>query len=110
MNRAPPHTAHAMRPIGAPSARAEETRRRSPSTRSSNSLFFQRPADFIQDRGVIDRRRHRPNLAVGDLFHGTAQDLARPGLRQPRHGQRELESRNRTDLLPYQSDDLALNV
>ena len=37
-------------------------------------------------------------LAVGDLLHGAAQDLARARLRQPRHGDRELEGGDRPDL------------
>src|SRR5439155_19175350 len=31
-----------------------------------------RPADLIEDRRIVDGRRHGPGLAVGDLLHGAA--------------------------------------
>ena len=44
---------------------------------------LQRRRDLVEDGRVVDGRRHRPGLAVGDLLHGAAQDLAGAGLRQP---------------------------
>src|SRR6185312_7469087 len=52
---------------------------------------LQRLADLVQHLGVLYGGGHRPWLAVGDLLDGAAQDLARPGLRQPGHGDGELE-------------------
>src|SRR6266446_8678898 len=40
---------------------------------SSQTLPLQRRADLAQDRGIVDRRRHGPGLAVGDLLHGAAR-------------------------------------
>jgi hypothetical protein len=37
---------------------------------------LQRTPDLIQNRRVIDRRRHLPVVAVGDLLDGAAQDFA----------------------------------
>src|SRR5262245_22764294 len=73
-------------------------------------LPFQRAADLIQYRWVVDRRRHGPGVTVGDLLHGPAQDLAGASFRQPRHRHRELESRNRSDLVAHQRDDLAFDL
>jgi len=54
--------------------------------------------DLLQDRGIIDRRRHSPRLAVRNLLHSAAQDIfPEPRLRQPRDRNRELEGRNWTD-------------
>ena len=55
---------------------------------SAHALGLQRAADLVEDGGIVDRRRHGPGLAVGDLLHGAAQDLARAGLGQPRHRDR----------------------
>src|SRR5262249_28676299 len=43
----------------------------------ADALPFQRAADLIQDHRIVDRRRQCPRVAVGDLLHGAAQDLAR---------------------------------
>ena len=61
-------------------------------------LLFQSRADLIENRRIVDRRRHGPGLAVGDLLDGAAQDFARARLRQPRHHDGELERRHRADL------------
>jgi hypothetical protein len=37
---------------------------------------LQRLADLIQNRRVVDGRRHRPGLMIGDLLDGAAQDFA----------------------------------
>src|SRR5262245_60887001 len=47
---------------------------------SAQTLALQRGADLVQDRGIVDRRRHGPGLAVGDLLHGAAQDFPRTRL------------------------------
>src|SRR5690242_8228036 len=39
----------------------------------SHPLLLQRPADLIQNLGVLDGRRHGPGLAVGDLLDGAAE-------------------------------------
>src|ERR1700674_3455092 len=56
-------------------------------------------ADLAEDRRIVDGRRHGPGVAVGDLFHGAAQDFPRPRLRQPRHRDGDLEGRHRADPL-----------
>src|SRR6266566_2006274 len=43
---------------------------------------FQRVADFVQPLWILDRRRPRPWLAVGDLLDGAAEGSAR-GPRPP---------------------------
>ena len=45
-------------------------------------LALRRAADLVEDRRIVDRRRHRPGLAVGDLLHRAAQNLAGARLRQ----------------------------
>ena len=44
--------------------------------------------DLRQDGGVIYRGGNAVTLAVGDLAHGAAQDLARSGLGQALHHHR----------------------
>ncbi len=48
--------------------------------------------DDVQDRGVIDGRRHRILLSIHDLAHGAPQDLARPRLRKCLHDRGLLEA------------------
>src|SRR5690242_14400624 len=48
--------------------------------RAPDAMLFHRPADLAEDRRIVDRRRHGPGLAVGDLLHGAAQDFPRPRL------------------------------
>src|SRR5690242_3453003 len=55
---------------------------------------LQAAGDFLERLGIVDRGRHLPRLAVGDLLHGAAEDLARARLGQPRHDQRLLEERH----------------
>src|SRR6516164_5931684 len=50
----------------------------------ADALPFQRAADLVQDHRIVDGCRHGPGIAVSDLLHGAAQDLARARLRQPR--------------------------
>ena len=64
----------------------------------------------VQHVGVLDRRRHRRVLAVGDLAHRLAQDLARPGLRQPRDDRDVLERGNGADLLTHLRDERTADV
>src|SRR5262245_11271301 len=51
----------------------------------AHTVVLQRAADLIEDRRVVDRRRHGPRLGIGDLLHRAAQDLARACLGQARH-------------------------
>src|SRR5262245_20326159 len=76
----------------------------------SPPALLHRTADLVQNRRVVDRRRHGPGLAVGHLLDGAAQDLARPCLRQPRHRDRQLERRHRTDFLAHQRHNLLLDL
>src|SRR5262245_16484714 len=75
-----------------------------------HALPFQRAADLLEDGGIVDRRRHGPGLAVGDLLHGAAENLARARLRQPPDGDRELEGGDRPDFLAYQRDAFPLDL
>ena len=43
---------------------------------SADALAFERTADLVEDDRIVDRRRHGPTLAVGDLLHRAAQNLA----------------------------------
>src|SRR5262249_28212806 len=60
----------------------------------ANALAFQRAADLVEDRRIVDGRWHGPALAVGDLLHGAAQDLSGARLRQSTDGDGELEGGN----------------
>src|SRR3546814_1916544 len=57
----------------------------------------QRVGDLLEDRRIVDGRRHRRILAIGDLLHGAAQDLARAGLRQALHHGRDPEGGARSE-------------
>src|SRR5579883_1326229 len=63
--------------------------------------------DVVEGAGIVDRRRHLPRLAVGDLLHGAAQDLARARLGQPRHDQRLLEESDGADAVAHHLDHFA---
>src|SRR5262245_40674428 len=41
----------------------------------AHSVVLQRAADLVEDRRVVDRRRHAPRLGVGDLLHRAARVL-----------------------------------
>src|SRR5262252_5577975 len=71
---------------------------------------FQGAPDFPQDGGVVDGGWHGPLIAVGDLFHGAAQNLAGSRLRQPRHRDVDLERGHRADLFAYQRHDFLLDL
>ena len=58
---------------------------------ASKAERLQRLGDLVQDGMVVDGRGHLPGLAVGDLDHGPAQDLAGPGFRQSVHDNGTLE-------------------
>ena len=73
-------------------------------------LPFSAPSISLKYQRIVDGRRHGPRLAVSDLFHGAAQDLARARLRQPGDGDRQPEGRDRPDLLANQTDAFLLNV
>src|SRR5262245_35172780 len=57
--------------------------------------------DLVDRRRIVDRGRHLPGLAVGDLLHGAAQDLARAGLGQAWHDDGRLEEGHRSDALAH---------
>src|SRR2546430_3854999 len=77
---------------------------------SPDALALQRRADLLQDRRIIDRRRHGPGLAIGDLLHGAAQDFPRTRLRQPRDRDRKLEGCDRPDFFAHEADALLLDL
>src|SRR5580704_6656547 len=81
-----------------------------PNCLSADPLALQRPADLIQNHRIIDRRRHLPRIAVGNLLDRPAQNLARAGLRQPRYGDGELERRHRADLVADQRHAFLLDL
>ena len=53
--------------------------------------------DLVQNVRIVDGRRRPVGLAVGDLLHGPAQDLAGSRFGQPGHNRRGLERRDRAD-------------
>src|SRR4051812_9754391 len=71
---------------------------------------LQRVADLVEHARVVDGGGHRPRLAVGDLLHRPAQDLARAGLGQPPDRDGDAERRHGPDLLPHEADELRLDV
>src|SRR6185295_18028426 len=62
--------------------------------------------DLVEDPRIVDRGRRGVRLAVGDLLHGAAQDLAGARLGQALHHERSLERGDRTDLLANALDQL----
>ena len=70
----------------------------------------QSPIDFCQYRWVVDRRRQRVVLTLGDLTHGAAQNLARAGFRQTGDDKRCLEARHRTDAIADELNGFALDL
>ena len=62
--------------------------RRPGARRPGPSACSARSAERVEHGRVLDGRRHRLVLAVGDLAHRAAQDLARAGLRQRRRRRR----------------------
>src|SRR4029453_150409 len=72
----------------------------------SETLVLQCGTDLLENQRIIDRGRHGPGLAVGDLLHGAAQDFPRPRLRQPPNCDRELEGRDRPAFFAHQGDTL----
>src|SRR5262245_25621976 len=57
----------------------------------AHSVTLQRAADLIQNRRIVNRRRHRPRIAVCNFLDRAAEDFSRTRLRQPCHGYHELE-------------------
>src|SRR6516225_8432481 len=77
---------------------------------STQTLALQRGADLLENQRIVDRRRHGPGLAVGDLLHGAAQDFSLTRLRQPRDCDRKLEGRDRPDFFAHESDAFLLDL
>src|SRR6516165_7591986 len=73
------------------------------------AFAFERCVDLIEDDGIVDGCRHLPWFAVGDLLHRAAQDLARAGFRQPRHGNGDFERRDRADLVANERNAFLLD-
>src|SRR5215216_511222 len=71
---------------------------------------LQPAGDLVEGRRVLDGGRHLPGLAVGDLLHGAAQDLARARLGQARHDDGGLEEGDGADAVAHELDDLAHGV
>src|SRR6476646_10001440 len=76
----------------------------------SNTLGLQRAADLVENRGIVDRRRHGTGLAVSYLLHSAAQDLARSRLRQTCDRYRDFKGRDRPDLLANEADAFLLDL
>src|SRR6516165_438066 len=77
---------------------------------SAQPLSLQRGADLIEDCGIVDRGRHGPGLAIGDLLHGAAQAFPRARLRQPRDRDRKLAGCDRADFFAHETDALLLDL
>src|SRR5262245_23994625 len=77
---------------------------------AANPFALERSTDLVEDCWIVDRRRHGPRLAVGDLLDGAAQNLSRARLGQPRDRDRDLERRDRADLLAHESAALLLDL
>src|SRR5439155_27084239 len=69
-------------------------------------LGAERLGDLGENHGVVDRRGRAVLLAVGDLLHRPAQNLARPRLGQALDDERGLERVDRADLLAHLLDQL----
>src|SRR5579871_1540541 len=76
----------------------------------ADAVLLERGRDLVEGCRIVDGGGQVPGIAVGDLFHGAAQDLAGPGLWQTRDGERDLESRDRADLLAHEAHDLLLDL
>ena len=64
-------------------------------------------AQQVEDAGVLDRGGHGRVLAVGDLAHRLAQDLAAAGLRQPADDRTSLNAATAPISVAHQRDQLA---
>src|ERR1700691_3779756 len=71
---------------------------------------LQRLLDLVQDLRILDRRRSYPWIAIGDLLHRAAQDLARAGFWQAGHDEGHLEGGDRADLVAHQLNNLLLDL
>src|SRR5882757_9825900 len=66
--------------------------------------------DLVEHLGVLDRGRHGPGLAVGDLLDGAAQDFPGAGFGQAADRDRELEGGDRAELVAHQRDDVFFDL
>src|SRR3984885_7712948 len=71
---------------------------------------LQRLLDLIEGLRILDRRRGRPGVSIGDLLYRAAQDLARAGFRQTGHDEGHLEGGDRADLVAHQLNNLLLDL
>src|SRR6516225_5912176 len=79
-------------------------------SRRFRPFAFKRRADLVENCRVVDGGGHLPGLAIGDFFYGAAQDLAGAGFRQPRHGDRDFERRDRSDLIANKREAFLLDL
>ena len=59
---------------------------------------------LVEDGRIVDGGGHPVALAVGDLAHGSAQDLAGAGLWETLHRDGQLERGHRADLIAHMGD------
>src|SRR5258706_12387003 len=71
---------------------------------------LQRLADFVEHLGILDRGRHGPGFAVGDLLDGAAQDFSGAGFGQAADRDRELEGGDRAELVAHQRHNFLLDL
>src|SRR5689334_22971582 len=76
----------------------------------TDALTLQCRLDLIESRRIVDRRRHGPWFADGNLSHRAPQNLSGARFRETRHSDRELERGDGADLLAYELDDFVLNI
>src|SRR6202034_875728 len=83
---------------------------KSPARAALTDPRLQRRFDLVQRLRILDRRRGRPGIVVGDLLYRATEDLARAGFRQAGHDEGHFEGRDRTDLVAHQLHDLPLDL
>lgn len=76
----------------------------------SNPPSPQRLAHLLQNRRIIDRRRHGPLLPVRDFLHRSAQNLPRARLRQALDWDHGLEGGDGADAVADEGNDFAFDV
>src|ERR1700722_13426079 len=71
---------------------------------------LERLLNLVERLRILDRRRGRPWLVIGDLLHRAAQDLAGAGFWQAGHDESHFEGRDRADLVSHQLNNLLLDL
>src|SRR4051812_18334233 len=69
---------------------------------------LQRLLYLVQNDRIVDGGRHGPGLIIRDLLDRATQDFARPRLRQPRDGERQLERCHAAHLFTHECNNFFL--